>query len=83
MSLFQSVLAQLQEKIIKNHTDIEQVARIVSMVLGVTIVSESLLLKKGILTITAPATVKMAIKLKQKALITALFEEGISVTTIR
>lgn len=82
MSLFHSILSQIQEKILKETSANEIAASIISTTLGTHIAKEQVSVKGTTIRITTTPTIKMAIMMKQKTLLAALQQEGFSITTI-
>lgn len=78
MSLFHSILARLEAQVIKEASGTEEVATIVSSVLGTTVSPEQIKIKQSVLTLNVPATLKLALKLKQTKLVEALEKYKIS-----
>jgi hypothetical protein len=83
VSLFHSILSQIQQKISSRHADMDMVASTISSVLGVVVMADQISLRNKVLTITAQPTVKLAVRLKQQALIAALTTKGVPVSVIR
>lgn len=83
ISLFQSLLSQLEEKISKKSNANEKIALVISAVLHTNITADQISLEDSILRIKALPTIKMAIMLKTKKLIETLHEAGIEVKTIQ
>ncbi len=82
MSLFHSILSQLQEKISKETMATENVAHIISTVVGTTVTKEQITIEKNTVRIKASPTVKMALLLQQKKIIEALKENKFDINTI-
>jgi len=83
MSLFHSILSQLQEKITKETTATETVATIVSEVLHTTITPAQIKVHGTTLRITAGPTIKMAIMMNKEKLLTSLQAASINITVIQ
>jgi hypothetical protein len=83
MSLFHSILSQLQQKIDKETTATVDIAAIVSVTLGTTIHKEQLILQGTTLRIKSTPTLKMAISLKREKILIALKAAGTTITTIQ
>lgn len=82
MSLFHSILSQLEEKINKKNDQNEQIALIVGTVLHTAIIADQIAIRDTTLRIKASATVKMALMLNKEKLLKALNEAGIKITAI-
>lgn len=83
MSLFHSVLAQIEQTLVANNSHTTLMANIISTTLGTTISPDVLRVQENTLYITTSGSIKMAIKLRQKALITALQQAHFTITAIR
>jgi hypothetical protein len=83
MSLFQSILSQLQDKFLKESDRCADIARIVSEILHIPIVPEQVIYKKGNITLQVSPTIKMAIRIKEEELKTLLRKESIEVFSIK
>lgn len=83
VSLFHSLLSQLEEKISKKNDVQEKAALIVSAILHSTITAGQITIQDTTLRIKAAPTIKMAIKLNTPKLLTALIEGGIEIKTIQ
>ncbi|MES2224795.1 MAG: hypothetical protein V4478_02290 [Patescibacteria group bacterium] len=83
MSLFHTILSQLQEKIAKETTATETVAGIVSTVLGTTIAPSQITISKTTLRLKVAPTVKMVLTLRKQKLLASLQEAGVAITEIQ
>ena len=83
MSLFQSILSQLEEKISKKSNINEKAALVISTVLHTTVNADQIMIQDSTLRIKAAPTIKMAIMLNCEKIIKALQEVGIDITTIQ
>ena len=82
MSLFQSILSELEKKISIKNTTHEKTALIVSAVLHTTITAEQIIIQDTTLRINAGPTIKMALSLNRERLIIALQEAEIPITVV-
>ena len=82
MSLFHSILSQLEDKINKKNEQNEQIAAIVGSVLHTTIIADQVALRDTTLRIKASATVKMAVMLNNEKLLKALNNAGFDINVI-
>ncbi len=83
MSLFHTILSQLQDKIAKESTSNETMARIISDVVRTTINPDQLTVKDTVLRIKAAPTLKMAITLQKQKILQQLQAEGFNIQTIQ
>ena len=82
MSLFHSILSQLQEKISKETLETETIAAIISETIHTTITKEQIVIQKNSLRLKIPPTLKMAVMLNQKKILQNLQDKNIAITTI-
>jgi len=82
VSLFHSILSQLEDKINKKNEQNEQIAAIVGSVLHTTIIADQVALRDTTLRIKASATVKMAVMLNNEKLLKALNNAGFDINVI-
>ncbi len=83
MSLFKSILSQIQEKISKENSECEKIARIISETLHTTIIADQIILRDTSLRLKVSPTIKMTLVLQQNKILAALQAEGIKITTIQ
>ena len=83
MDLFQSILANLKKKLDIETNKTEDIARITSVVLGMTITPSMISCRGKELSLKLPPTARMKLTLKREVLLLALQKESISITTIR
>jgi hypothetical protein len=82
MSLFQDIISSLQKKLSAQQQDTQQIALMISEVVGITVLPDQISVRNGVLYLKVQPTIAMSIRLK-KELILAMFKEyGIPVTTI-
>lgn len=77
MSLFNSVLHALYKKINHEQVSKDKIVEIISSILKTKITPDQITVKDGVLIVTAPATIKMALLLKKEALLKELKPNGI------
>jgi len=83
MDLFQSILANLKKKLDIETTRTEDIARIVSTVLGMTVTSSMISCRGKELFLKLPPTARMKLNLKRQAILLALQKESIDITSVR
>jgi hypothetical protein len=83
MSLFNSILSQIQEKISKESVEHEKIAQIISQTLHTTITAEQVTMRDTTLRLKVAPTIKMTLLLQREKLLTALQDAGIKITTIQ
>ncbi len=83
MSLFHSILSQLEEKISKKNSGNEKAALVISATLHTTITSDQITIQDATLRIKAAPTIKMAVMLNKEKVLKALNEAEIKITTIQ
>jgi hypothetical protein len=83
MSLFNSILSQIQEKISKESVEHEKIAQIISHTLRTTITAEQIMVRDATLRLKVAPTIKMTLLLQREKLLTALQDAGIKITTIQ
>lgn len=82
MSLFQTILSQIKERLDSTERESALIASIIGEHLGITIPITAVVVKKGVLRINVSPTIKMAIMIKKEAMIASLKEKGIKVHAI-
>jgi hypothetical protein len=82
MSLFHSILSQLQEKINKETTTTESIAAIISTTIGTTITKDQITVHGSTIRIKSSPTLKMAVSLNKQKILTAIQQTHQSITTI-
>ena len=82
MSLFHSILAQIEKNLNASHANTEQVAETISAMLGTTVNHDQITVKNGTAYIKASGTVKMAIQFKKAKILKAFAERNIAITEI-
>lgn len=83
MDLFQSILANLKKKLDSETARTDDIARIVSTVLGITVTSSMVSCKGKELVLKLPPTAKMKLTLKRQTVLLALQSESIDIISIR
>lgn len=83
MSLFQTILNQVKERLSLQEHDLESVAVCISEATTVSVVANQLKITKGILYITVPPTLKLAILSKKDDIVKRCKEKGIILYGIR
>ncbi len=82
MQSFTDIIARLKVKIDAKNSEKDAIIFCIKEIVGVTMSPEAITYKDSAIRITAPATLKMAIQLKQKPLIEAFAVRGIKVVSI-
>jgi hypothetical protein len=82
MSLFQTVLAQVRERLSLQEHDLSSVAECITNITNVPLVSGQLRIKKGVLLVQVPPTLKLAILAKREAILLHCKEHLIAVHAI-
>lgn len=82
MSLFQSVLKSISDKLEKNSSKKELIASEISKIIKTSIDKNSINLKNGILKINTNPTIKTAILFKKENIISKLKEIGVEIFSI-
>ncbi|HTH93557.1 MAG TPA: hypothetical protein VL576_03715 [Candidatus Paceibacterota bacterium] len=82
MSLFHSILSQLQEKIEKGSDQSEKIASIITSIIGTTVSKDQIVVQKTTVRVKVAPTIKMAISLKKEKILTALKEANLQIDTI-
>lgn len=83
MSLFNTILAGIQDKIFKETHSKESIAHILEEVLHTHFTADQIKVKDSVLTVSAAPTIKMAIKLKEQILLQSLKSQDIIISSIR
>ena len=83
MDLFQSILANLKKKLDIETTRTEDIARIVSGVLGMTVTASMISCRGKELSLKLPPTARMKLTLKRQAVLLALQRESIDIISVR
>jgi hypothetical protein len=83
MSLFHSILAQIEQNLSKSHSNTEQVAAILTASLGTTITHDQISVKNGTAYIQASGTVKMALRFKKDRILKEFKASNIAITAIQ
>jgi hypothetical protein len=83
MSLFNTILAGIQDKIFKENVSKESIAYVLEEILHTHFTTDQIKVKDSVLTVSAAPTVKMAIKLKEQILLQTLKSQDIFITAIR
>jgi hypothetical protein len=83
MSLFHTILAQLQEKITKETDATEAIAGIVSEVLHTAITPNQIQVQGTTLRLKVPPTLKMTLMLRKQKLLASLQEAGVDIREIQ
>jgi len=83
MDLFQSILANLKKKLDIETTRTEDIARITSGVLGMTVTASMISCRGKELSLKLPPTARMKLTLKRQALLLALQSESIDIISVR
>lgn len=83
MSLFHSILSQLEEKISKKNSGNEKAALIISATLHTTVTTDQITIQDTALRIKAAPTIKMAVMLNKEKVLKALNEAEIKIITIQ
>jgi hypothetical protein len=79
MSLFQTILGDITKKLSRIEGGKDEIARIVTTIVGVSISANQLHIKNGTLFISVSPTVKSAIRFKQTALLSELKSYNIKI----
>jgi hypothetical protein len=82
MSLFNDVLQSLQKKISAAQGNKEEIATIVSKVLGVTVLPDQVTVKNGVLVLAVAPTIKMSLRIKAATILQKLQAEKIPIYSI-
>ncbi|HVY36050.1 MAG TPA: hypothetical protein VG982_02120 [Candidatus Paceibacterota bacterium] len=82
MSLFKKILADIQESIQGEETKKLRITSIISDVSGVSVSTDQLIIKKGVVYLTIPPTIKMAVLLKKELIIKKCNEQSLSIGAI-
>lgn len=82
MSLFHSILSQLQAKLTKETALTETIAAVISATMGTTVTKDQLVIHGTTLRIKSSPTLKMAIALNKDKILNALKEASLPITTI-
>jgi hypothetical protein len=83
MSLFNSILSQIQEKISKESLEHEKIAQIITNTLHTTIIAEQITVRDTTLRLKVAPTIKMTLLLQREKLLAALQAAGIKITIIQ
>jgi hypothetical protein len=83
MSLFNSILSQIQEKISKDSGECEKIAQVLSNTLHTTIMTDQIVVRDTTLRLKVSPTLKMTFLLQREKIIKALQDEGIFITVIQ
>jgi hypothetical protein len=83
MSLFNTILAGIQDKIFKENISKESIVHVLEEVLHTGFTTDQIKVKDSVLIISAAPTIKMAIKLKEQILLQALKSQDIFITSIQ
>jgi hypothetical protein len=82
MSLFQTVLSEVRARLSLQEHDLSSVAACITSMTNVPLVSGQLRIKKGVLLVQVPPTLKLAILAKREAILLHCKEQLISVHAI-
>lgn len=82
MNSFTDIIAKLKGTIDAKNNEKDVIIACIKEVVGVTITADAITYKDSAIRITAPATLKMAIKLQQTPLMEAFVVKGIKVISI-
>jgi len=77
MSLFNDILSNIQNKLNIQKESKDDIAKIISTVIGTTVTAEQFSIKDGVLRFKVQPTVRLAVKLKEASLKEALKEKNI------
>lgn len=83
MSIFHDILSKLEDKFKKETNRCEEIAEVLTTVLGTKVEGEQVVHKGTIIKLNVLPTLKMAVKMKEGRIISALKDKGIDVDTIR
>ena len=83
MSIFNDILSKLQKDFEEESGKNIETSKIISEIVGTNIPVQNLTIKKGVLYINMPATVKFAINLKKEVLLKKLNDKGIKIGSIQ
>ena len=83
MSLFTTILTELENKLNRAHGQKDALARIMTEVLHTPVSGDQITLREGVVTTRVPPTIKFAIKLKQVELVARMKREGYNVISLR
>ena len=82
MSLFQDIISSLQKKLAASEQNTQQIALIISDVIGITINPDQVNVRSGVLYLKVPPTVAMSIRLKKDKILSMFNEYGIPINSI-
>ena len=82
MSLFHSILSQIQEKISKETIQTDQIAAIISGVIKIPISKEQIVIKGTSIKVQGTPTLKMTLLLHKEKILTKIKEINPTITTI-
>jgi hypothetical protein len=82
MSLFQTVLNQIKERLSVQEHDLESIAKCISDITHVPVTASNLQIKKGTLVINVPPTLKLAILARREAVLQHCKQQMIHVYAI-
>jgi hypothetical protein len=82
MSLFQTILNQVKERLAHQGHDLESVASCITAITHVHVSAEQLCIKKGTLVLNVPPTLKLAILAKKDEVLRQCKEKLIGVYAI-
>ena len=83
MSLFQDILSKLEEKFKKETNRCEEIAEVLTSILGTKITGEQVIHKGTTVKLNVLPTLRMAVKMKEDRIISALKDKGIDISSIR
>jgi hypothetical protein len=82
MSLFQTILAQVKERLNHQEHDLESIAECITAITHVPLSKEQICIKKGTLVLNVPPTLKLAIFAKREEVLQHCKKQLIGVYSI-
>lgn len=82
MSLFQTILKQVQERLHSQEHDLEVIAEEITRITKVPVKVSQLSIKKGLLILSVPPTLKLAIIAKKETILAFCKDRSIAIHAI-